>query len=87
MEQNYVPYISIQITTLAKYQIQPWKIISMQLHWKLCKIYFYKFRDNLSQSERAALISLRNVPSIIIKRRTYLLLLLELQNFMLRGYV
>lgn len=35
---------------------------------ELCKIYFHKFRDNLSQIERAALISLRNERSITIKK-------------------
>lgn len=35
---------------------------------ELCKIHFHKFRNNLNKAERAALISLRNEPSIIIKK-------------------
>lgn len=35
---------------------------------ELCKIHFYKFRNNLNKAERAALISLRNEPNIIIKK-------------------
>lgn len=35
---------------------------------ELCKIHFHKFRNNLNKAERAALISRRNEPSIIIKK-------------------
>lgn len=35
---------------------------------ELCKIHFHKFGNNLNKAERAALISLRNEPSIIIKK-------------------
>lgn len=57
---------------------------------ELCKISFQKFRDNLSKTKRAALISLRNEPSISIKKadksRSTTVVVWNRTNFIAEGH-